>query len=361
MPADLQISPDIHRASTLPGRFYSNAAAFDQTREVFARSWQFVGTVDDLRTPGTLSPLTLLPDFLNEPLLLVRDLEDQIHCLSNVCTHRGVLLAEGRGHARFLKCRYHGRRFRLDGRCLGMPEFEQVPDFPSPSDDLPKLGLGQWASLLFAHLEPQHPFDDFIAPVNQALPGFDHDALKPEPRLSRDYLVRAHWALYCDNYLESFHVPFVHQSLAEKLDYQQIGTELFEGGSLQIGMAANEEDALDLPADSPFHGQKIAALYFFLFPNLMLNFYPWGLSLNLVEPLAVDRTRVRFRAFVHTPEKLNVGAGSDLDRVEREDEEIVESAQYGTRSRLYRAGRYSPTQERAVHHFHRQLASQLGT
>jgi hypothetical protein len=26
-------------------------------------------------------------------------------------------------------------------------------------------------------------------------------------------VVNAHWALYCDNYLEGFHIPFVHEDL----------------------------------------------------------------------------------------------------------------------------------------------------
>ena len=240
-----------------------------------------------------------------------------------------------------------------------MPEFEQVAGFPSPSDDLPRLALKEWAGLLFANLDADASFEEYIRPVAQGLRGLPLDGMKPEPQLSRDYVVRANWALYCDNYLESFHVPFVHRSLAETLDYRQLEIQLYDNASLQIGMASNREDAFELPETSPFPGREIAALYYFLFPNLMLNFYPWGLSLNLVEPLTIDRTRVRFRAYVHSPEKLNSGASADLDRVEREDEEIVESVQFGSRSRLYTSGRYSPTQEAAVHHFHRLIAAKL--
>jgi choline monooxygenase len=87
----------------------------------------------------------------------------------------------------------------------------------------------------------------------------------------------------------------------------------------------------------------------------MLNFYPWGLSLNLVEPLAIDRTRVAFRSFVGDASKLDAGDGSSVDWVEEEDEAIVEAVQRGVRSRLYTRGRYSPTRERGVHHFHRLL------
>jgi choline monooxygenase len=50
------------------------------------------------------------------------------------------------------------------------------------------------------------------------------------------------------------------------------------------------------------------------------------------------------------------GAGGDLHRVEMEDEEIVESAQRGVKSRLYHRGRYSPRRETGTHHFHQLLA-----
>jgi phenylpropionate dioxygenase-like ring-hydroxylating dioxygenase large terminal subunit len=45
--------------------------------------------------------------------------------------------------------------------------------------------------------------------------------------------------------------------------------------------------------------------------------------------------------------------------VEREDEEIVEQVQRGIRSRLYQRGRYSPSREQGVHHFHRLLTRAL--
>jgi choline monooxygenase len=91
----------------------------------------------------------------------------------------------------------------------------------------------------------------------------------------------------------------------------------------------------------------------------MLNFYPWGLSINLVRPLSVDRCRVLFESYVLDPSKRALGAGADLDKVEREDEEVVQMVQKGVRSRLYSSGRYSPTQEKGVHHFHRLLARSL--
>lgn len=353
------IDPDIRRARTLPGRFYSDPSIHEALRGVFARSWLFAGEEDDVRTPGSVHPTVLLPGFLAEPLLFTRDRDDRVHCLSNVCTHRGMLVAESPGHAKTLRCRYHGRRFGLDGRCLGMPDFEEVVGFPSPADDLPRLAVERWAGLLFTSLDPQSPFDEVMAPVSERLEGVALDAMRPVPELSKDYLVHANWALYCDNFLESFHIPFVHAELARVVDYRTLEIELFEHGSVQVGLATDADDAFEGLRSPAYEGRAIAAFYFHLFPNLMLNFYPWGLSLNVVEPLDIDRTRVRFRTFVHSPERLGRGAGAGLDRVEREDEEIVEAVQIGTRSRLYRFGRYSPTRETAVHHFHRALVQEL--
>ena len=102
-----------------------------------------------------------------------------------------------------------------------------------------------------------------------------------------------------------------------------------------------------------------AARYWWVFLNLMLSVYPWGISVNVVQPQAIDRTRVLFRSFVWDESHLDKGAGSGLDRVEAEDEAIVEAVARGVRSRLYGRGRYSPTRERGVHHFHRLLAEFL--
>lgn len=92
----------------------------------------------------------------------------------------------------------------------------------------------------------------------------------------------------------------------------------------------------------------------------MFNYYPWGLSLNVVQPEGLGRTRVSFRSYVGDASLLERGAGSGLDRVEMEDEAIVQAVQKGVRSRFYRHGRYSPTRERGVHHFHRLLCRFLG-
>ena len=137
------IDPDIRVATTLPARVYSDPTLFHAQRErVFARTWQYAAHDDVVKVAGQVYPFTLLPGALDEPLLLARDSQDAVHALSNVCTHRGTLVVDGAGHEQQLRCRYHGRRFALDGRFLSMPEFEGTANFPSLADDLPHVALG---------------------------------------------------------------------------------------------------------------------------------------------------------------------------------------------------------------------------
>lgn len=354
------IDPDITRAGTLPARVYSDPAVYEAAREkVFAASWQFVADTDSVKVPGQVHPFTLLEGCLPDPIMLTRDLEDNVHCLSNVCTHRGTVLCEGGGVERTLTCRYHGRRFDLDGRCKSMPEFEKVVNFPAESDHLPKVPFGTWGKFVFASARPRMPLEDLLRPLKERVGWLPLDKVVFDPSRSKDYLVRANWALYCDNYLEGFHIPFVHAGLNAVLDYGSYTTELYDWCNLQLGVSKGGEDCFDLPRSSPDYGKNIAAYYYWLFPNTMFNIYPWGVSINVVRPLAVDLTRVSFLSYVWDPSKISSGAGAALDRVEREDEAVVEAVQRGTRSRFYERGRYSPTREQGVHHFHRLLAGAL--
>lgn len=185
------------------------------------------------------------------------------------------------------------------------------------------------------------------------------EQFQPDPSRGREYVVRANWALYVDNYLEGFHIPYVHASLNEQLDYANYATELLPWGVLQVGTADEGANTFDLPNTSPDFGKRIAAYYYWFFPNLMFNFYPWGLSINIVRPLAADLTKVSFIPYVWKPDRLDRGAGGGLDRVEREDEAIVEATQRGLRSGFYSRGRYSPAREGGPHHFHRLCTAVL--
>jgi choline monooxygenase len=334
-----EIDADIRRARTLRSDFYTDPQVFeDSRRRIFERSWQLAGTVGDV---DNVLPITLLEGCLDEPALLVKDGE-KTRCLSNVCTHRGKIVVEEPCRASVLRCGYHGRRFGLDGKFLSMPEFEDVYDFPSEADNLRELASAKWGQFVFASLDPFASLTDIVGGLDELV---DIEAYSGARFTGeRIYPVEAHWALYCENYLEGFHIPFVHKTLNAAIDYGSYATHTFRYASLQI--AHNDAGA-------------IAARYLFVFPNTMFNFYPWGISVNVVEPLGPFRSRVRFLTYISDESKVETGAGAGLDRVEMEDEAVVESVQKGIRSRFYSHGRYSPTREQGTHRFHRLIAEFL--
>ena len=355
------VDPNIAQAKTIATEVYTSASILEEAKEqIFAPSWQYVGDTGRVPEVGSVHPFTLLEGYLNEPLMLVRDKEERVRCMSNVCTHRGNLLAYEPCKSSQLRCKYHGRVFGLDGKFQFMPEFKEVENFPTEADDLKQLPVFQWGKLLFTTLETRLAPELFFGEMMARVGWLPMDKLVHRPDLSSVYQVAANWALYCENYLEGFHIPFVHSGLSAVLDYGSYTTEVFRYSNLQVGIAKKDDVCFDLPADSPDYGKNVAGYYFWVFPNMMFNFYPWGLSFNLVEPTGVDTCRVSFEVYVYDESKLGAGAGSGLNQVELEDEEVVQNVQKGIRSRFYDHGRYSVTREQGTHHFHRLLADFLG-
>ncbi len=355
------IDANIAKAVTLSTDFYTSPEYLQLAKEkIFASSWQFIGSNELVKFSGDVQPFTLLQHYLNEPLMLTKDKAGNINCISNVCTHRGNIIAyKACSKAINLRCKYHGRLFDLSGKFVSMPEFKEVENFPSHTDDLPSLSMFNWGNLLFTTLLKKDDASIYFNEMMQRLSWLPVQDFIDRPDLSKNFEVDANWALYCENYLEGFHIPFVHAALNAALDFGEYATELYPKSVLQLGIGKNAEDCFDLPETSVDYGTNVAAYYFWVYPNMMFNFYPWGLSVNVVRPIAVNKTIVEFKVYMWKEEKYDKGAGSDLDKVELEDEEIVEQVQKGIASRFYQHGRYSVTRETGTHHFHRLIAESI--
>ena len=163
------------------------------------------------------------------------------------------------------------------------------------------------------------------------------------------YDVACNWKVYVDNYLEGYHVPHIHPGLNRLLDYRSYVTETAEWYSYQWSPLEG--------GDTYGDGQ---ALYYWLWPNTMLNILPGRLQTNRVVPVGVDRCRVEFDFYYAQDASGEARARRDADlafsdEVQHEDLEICEVVQRGLASGSYVAGRLNPLRENAVHHFHEVL------
>jgi len=357
----LSVDAEIRKAYTLPGAFYHDPVLYEKSKErIFSAFWMYLTDETGLEKPGMAQPVHLLPAFLDEPLLVTRDPEGGMHLLSNVCTHRGKVLVEKAGMHRVLSCGYHGRCFYHDGRFKSMPGFQEAENFPTEADHLTALSMESLWGMLFGALDPAIPFSEVIKPIRERLAFLPLDQMRFVPDQSKEFDVKAHWALYVENYLEGFHIPWVHPALNQALEVDAYAYETFPYCNLQLGIAEGGQPCFTIPEGHPDFGKRVYAYYFWLFPNLMFNVYPWGLSFNVVEPRALNRTRVRFRTYLFENATGQDRELNRIDETEYEDEAVVESVQVGTRSRFYDRGRFSPSMEACVHHFHRLLARYLG-
>ena len=144
------VDPDIANAKTIDTTVYTSLHVFEEMKEkIFSSCWQFIGSTDLVNENGCCYPFILLENYLNEPLLLTKNENGELNCLSNVCTHRGNLLIYEACKTTNLRCKYHGRLFQLDGKFKSMPDFKEVKNFPSAGDDLHQMPLFKWGKFLF--------------------------------------------------------------------------------------------------------------------------------------------------------------------------------------------------------------------
>ncbi|MBZ5626851.1 MAG: Rieske 2Fe-2S domain-containing protein [Acidobacteriia bacterium] len=345
--SDYTFNPDLSRASTIPARWYTDPAFLEaERRDVFGCTWQCVGRADSVAIPGSYFAC----EITGEPILIVRAKDGRLRAFSNVCRHRGSLLAEGAGQAPVLRCPYHAWTYSLEGSLLGQPEFEGVQDWDRSKICLPQFQVETWGPFVFVNLCPKaSPLLEVLGaiPAEIAQIGCPFDRLRFSYR--RDYVVACNWKVYIDNYLEGYHLPAAHPGLMRELDYSQYRVETFRYYSKHIApiraAAGSEARCYD------FTDSSQNALYYWIFPNFMLNIYPDNLSSNIILPLGPDRTLTIFEWFAYSGEVAQATIDFS-NEIQQEDVKICELAQRGLQSRNYNQGRFSVKRENGVHHFH---------
>ena len=366
----IDLDSNIECAWTLPSRLYTDPAVLDLEKEkIFNRTWQMAGTTQQPcgLAEGTRRTLAdagcyFTADIAGEPVVVVRDAAGVLRAFSNVCRHRAGPIAEGSGCRTNFRCAYHGWTYTLDGRLIGTPDVEGMEFFDRSTMGLVALGLEVWNHFLFVNLDRQAPpLAAFLEDIPAQTRGFAVDEFEFAER--RDYEIACNWKVYVDNYLEGYHIPIAHPSLMEEIDYSQYRVVTRRYSSQQIAPVRPKA-----PGDN---GRRVYgdsgpadALYFWVFPNLMLNLYPDNLQVNRIIPLSHEKTLTIFEWYCREPHSPAARAHMERvipfsQQVQEEDIHLCEAVQRGLRSSTYDRGRYSVKRENGVHHFHSLLVEFL--
>ncbi len=354
---DYVITPDLTRASTLPSRWYTDPAFLQLEKErIFWKTWQWVGSASLVKRPGDF----FTADLLGEPLVITRNQTGELQAFFNVCLHRAGPVALGKGNRKSLQCRYHGWTYGLDGKLLNAPDFEGVNDWQKENVCLRAVRVVEWCGFVFVNLDPDAPpLTEVLGDIPSQIGRLGYAPEQMQLVERRDYVVECNWKVYVDNYLEGYHIPIAHPGLYREIDFAQYQVETQRYYSSQYApIRANRESAENQPRDRRIlrsDGEQ-NALYYWVFPNWMLNIYPDNMSINIILPINHEQTLTIFEWYFQQP---GSGVGWESmqqsiafsDEIQQEDMEICANVQRGLKSQAYDQGRFSVKHENGVHHF----------
>lgn len=352
--SDYQPHTDLAYAETMPARWYTDPAILElEKQRIFYRTWQPVCRLDLVRRPGDFYACELV----GQPLVISRGIDGQLRGFYNVCLHRAGPVALGQGNRKSLQCRYHGWTYDLTGRLLNAPEFEGVRNWTKDDMCLRQVQVAEWGLWVWVNLDPQAgPITDLYGPIGDeiASKGFDLSQMSLIER--RDYLIDCNWKVYVDNYLEGYHLPMAHPALFRELDYDQYQVETFRYYSKQHAPIRPVREGEVRDRRYVRTEGEAEALYYWIFPNVMLNVYLDNTSINIILPIDHEHTLTIFEWYFQQP---GTGEGWDSmqtiiafsDQIQQEDIEICHNVQKGLKSNVYDRGRFSVLRENGVHHF----------
>ena len=358
-------SDPLDKALTIPASWYTNDAIYDlELQSVFANSWQMACRLEQVSAPGQYATT----DISGEPIVVVRGSDNVVRGFFNVCRHHAAaVMTEPHGTAPYLRCPYHGWTYSLEGDLKGTPDFTGVCGFDRAANGLVAINTSIWENWVFVKIEPTdslkpdapHNLEDFLGRdlINQ-IHQLELRNLHWMER--RHYAFDCNWKVFVDNYLDGgYHVPHLHKGLDSVLDYSNYMIENGERFCLQWSPIVSE--GAEEQTGAVRKGER--ALYSWIYPNFMINWYDGAMDTNLVIPRGVDKTEVIFDFYF--PDVSESARARNLvsievgQRIQDEDVAICRSVQSGLKSRAYQAGRLSVRREAGEHLFHRLLHADL--
>ncbi|KAM0939319.1 putative choline monooxygenase [Dioscorea sansibarensis] len=337
-------------ARTPPSCWYTDPSFLQlELEHVFFQGWQ---TVEHVEKPCDF----FLGRLGNVEYLVCRDAKGDLHAFHNTCKHRASLLVSGKGSKSCFSCPYHGWTYGLNGSLLKANRRAGIQNFNKDDFGLVPINVATCGPFVLINLGKDMPFHqksttekveyEWLGDGSEIMTtNLNYLSVKHVQR--REYIIDCNWKVYCDNFLDGgYHVPYAHKGFSSCLNLDTYSTEVYEKIIVQRCESASTNDNR-LGSD---------AFYAFVYPNFMVSRYgPW-METNLVLPMTSSKCQVIFDYFLD--ETLMDDKGfiekslEESHAIQVEDVEISERVQRGLESPAYSSGRYVPSVEMAVHHFH---------
>ena len=203
---DVYTSPEVYRL---------------EMRHLFPNAWVYIG--HDSQTPNKGDYTTA--QIGDQPLLMVRHTDNEIHVLYNRCPHKGtkIVIDRAGNTGKFFRCPYHAWSFKTDGCLLAIPlkkgyEGTGLEDTEAAKGLAPVGAMKNYRGFVFARLAPEGiSFEDFFG---DALSSLDNMVDRsPQGRLSvvgapLRYMHKCNWKMLVENQTDTCHPMVAHESSA---------------------------------------------------------------------------------------------------------------------------------------------------
>jgi choline monooxygenase len=349
----------LHESRHLPGWFYTSPELYQHEVEtIFMKEWLCVGRLEEFPKAGDYAAIRIA----GEPILICRDTAGKMNAFRNVCRHRGVEVASGRGNLAKFTCPYHAWVYDLQGKLLNAPLATDFQGFDISTCGLPRAQIDDWGGYIFVNLDPNcQSLTDYL----------DEDGirefaafLQPEnTRLSHklEVVVPCNWKFGPENFMDMYHVGVIHKgSFGGHFPVTNFRFKLnkygYDATYESHTMAPNGVTLFDT---MPWLRGKVTDLFActtFMRPTMNL----FGRH-DLIQPLVtlpLDEKSSLVTVYTQLPEEYfdtpgfeekNKIYGDFIEFVVTEDYEMLESLQNGVASRAFVPGPMANL-ERAIHH-----------
>ena len=360
---------DVNRAQMLPPQCYVSDEFFQFEKDtIFQREWLCVGRESWASKPGDFFTST----YVGEPIVIVRGGDGVLRAMSNVCQHRAMLVAEGRGNARALKCQYHHWSYALDGQLIGAPDMERAVDFDKRCIRLPAIKLETWLGFVFVNFDAEAaPLSPRLEILANALRNYNLDTAESGPAADT---VRFpwNWKVTFENSNDGYHANKLHFGPLHNV----VPSELCSFPELPNDSAAyfrfngtTHKDAALNPTHRAMNPifpnltdeERSRFIFANLPPTLFLSAMADQVNYFIIQPISVNEVAMT-RGWIVPPgttseplfkERIAISAAS-VKEIAAQDLFVDERVQAGLGSRFAARGRFS-WQEQCQREFNRWL------
>ena len=375
----------VDQASTLIPDAYTAADFFALEQEkIFATAWVAVGCLQQVKNPGDI----LVTEVAGRSILVMRDKTGKLGAFYNVCRHRGSKLLEKSCNIKNLHCPYHAWVYGLDGQCLGTSMFrnEKIVDtvpsnegetdlsdtslFDKKNYGLLPLSVQTWGFLVFVNLSTKTtPLEEWLGDIPQKFQS--HVLENWEIFGEKNYDVASNYKLIEENFMEYYHLPFVHPELtnvSRMEDHHRCqGTGMYTG-MLTTPVSRDVDSVwLNLPAAHGLNKEHLEAAYHIcIFPNVTITILPNHAFCMITDPICANQTRER-TFLLSPPGTLDNESHTSMflelvkfwDMINTQDLGIVERVQLGLSNTAFTGGRMCPKFEEPLHRYQNWVADRM--